>query len=46
MWAELLLGEFRSDLDVHLPPDAFSIREQLGGSLFREGYACQLLCLR
>jgi arylsulfatase A-like enzyme len=34
VWAELLLGEFRSDLDVHLPPDAFSIREQLGGSLF------------
>ena len=34
MWAELLLGEFRSNLDVHLPPGAFSIREQLGGTLF------------
>ena len=34
VWAELLLGEFRSSLDVHLPPGAFSIREQLGGSLF------------
>ena len=35
VWAELLLGEFRSSLDVHLPPSAFSIREQLGGSLFQ-----------
>jgi arylsulfatase A-like enzyme len=34
IWAELLLGEFRSNLDVHLPPGAFSIRQQLGGSLF------------
>ena len=34
VWAELLLGEFRSNLDVHIPPGAFSIREQLGGSLF------------
>ncbi len=34
VWAELLLGEFRSNLDVHLPPGAFSLRQQLGGSIF------------
>ena len=36
VWAELLLGEFRSNLDVHLPPSAFSTREQLGGPLFQK----------
>jgi len=36
VWAELLLGEFRSDLDVHLPPSAFSLRAQLGGGLFQK----------
>jgi len=35
VWAELLLGEFRSNLDVHLPPGAFSTRQQLGGALFQ-----------
>jgi arylsulfatase A-like enzyme len=36
VWAELLLGEFRLNLDVHLPPGAFSIRDQLGGELFKK----------
>jgi arylsulfatase A-like enzyme len=34
VWAELLLGEFRSNLDVHLPPGAFSVRNQTAGALF------------
>ncbi len=34
MWAELLLSEFRSNLDVHLPPAAFSVRDQVAGNLF------------
>ena len=33
VWAELLLGEFHSGLDVHLPPGAFSVLDQLAGSL-------------
>jgi len=36
IWAELLLGEFQSNLDVHLPPSAFSMREQLGGAEFQK----------
>ena len=36
VWAELLLGEFHSDLDVHLPPGAFSVRDQLSGSLLEK----------
>ncbi len=33
--AELLLSEFRSNLDVHLPPSAFSVRQQVLGSIFK-----------
>lgn len=33
--AELLLSEFRSNLDVHLSPAAFSVREQMVGTLFK-----------
>jgi arylsulfatase A-like enzyme len=36
VWAELLLGEFHSNLDVHLPPGAFSVRNQVAGSLFEK----------
>jgi arylsulfatase A-like enzyme len=32
--AELLLSEFRSNLDVHLSPASFSVREQMLGSAF------------
>src|SRR5271157_18695 len=34
--AELLLSEFRSNLDVHLSPASFSVREQMVGSLFEK----------
>ncbi len=34
VWAELLLAEFHSDLDVRIPPGTFSMKEQLWGSLF------------
>jgi arylsulfatase A-like enzyme len=33
--AELLLSEFRSNLDVHLSPASFSVREQVAGTLFK-----------
>ena len=33
--AELLLSEFRSNLDVHLPPASFSVRAQMLGSQFK-----------
>src|SRR6202142_2305571 len=33
--AELLLSEFRSSLDVHLPPASFSVREQMVGTLLK-----------
>jgi arylsulfatase A-like enzyme len=33
--AELLLSEFRSNLDVHLPPASFSVREQMLGTFFK-----------
>ena len=36
VWAELLLGEFHSGLDVHLPPGAFSVQDQSVGSLLRK----------
>ena len=32
--AELLLSEFRANLDVHLSPASFSVREQMLGSAF------------
>ena len=32
--AELLLSEVRSNLDVHLSPASFSVREQMVGSTF------------
>ena len=32
--AELLLSEFRSGLDVHLSPAAFSVRQQVAGTFF------------
>jgi len=35
VWAELLLSEFHSNLDVHLPPSAFSAREQMLGTLLK-----------
>jgi len=35
VWAELLLSEFRSSLDLHLPPGSFSVRDQMAGPLFK-----------
>src|SRR5258708_3334751 len=35
VWAELLLSEFRSGLDVHLPPGSFGVRNQMAGPLFK-----------
>ncbi|HUI90532.1 MAG TPA: sulfatase-like hydrolase/transferase [Anaerolineales bacterium] len=34
--AELLLSEFRSNLDIHLPPDSFSVRGQVFGASFKD----------